>query len=97
ANAAGGLVESFTDCVPVLLITGQNDSRILNHDPAKMFHGLDQDRFLAPVTGWRGRVTRAEEIPPAAAGGSAPVRDRPAGPAPPPPTSAGRRTCWPLR
>jgi acetolactate synthase-1/2/3 large subunit len=47
----------------VLLITGQNDSRILNHDPAKMFHGLDQDRFLAPVTGWRGRVTRAEEIP----------------------------------
>src|SRR5437867_1867149 len=63
ANAAGGLVESYTDCVPVLLITGQNDSRILNRDPAKMFHGLDQDRFMAPITGWRGRVTRAEEIP----------------------------------
>src|SRR5207244_134504 len=67
ANAAGGLVESYTDCVPVLLITGQNDSRTLGHDPAKMFHGLDQERFLAPITGWRGRVTRAEEIPAAVA------------------------------
>lgn len=63
ANAAGGLVEAYTDCVPVLLITGQNDSRLLNHDPGKMFHGLDQERFMAPITGWRGRVTRAEEIP----------------------------------
>ncbi|MYC83274.1 MAG: thiamine pyrophosphate-binding protein, partial [Acidobacteria bacterium] len=41
SNASTGILEAYTDCVPVLLITGQSDSRFYDKHQAKMFHGLD--------------------------------------------------------
>ena len=63
SNAHVGLGEASTDCVPVLLITSQNESRFAKHDPTKMFHGLDQKQALAPVTKAMESVHRAQDIP----------------------------------
>jgi acetolactate synthase-1/2/3 large subunit len=63
SNAATGLLEAFTDCVPVLLITGQSDSKYYAKDTAKMFHGLDQMRFFAPITKYCAIFRSIEEIP----------------------------------
>ncbi len=50
SNASTGILEAFTDCVPVLLITGQSHSDSYKRHPSKMFHGLDQMRFFEPLT-----------------------------------------------
>jgi acetolactate synthase-1/2/3 large subunit len=63
SNASTGILEAYTDCVPVLLITGQSDSKFYAKDPAKMFHGLDQMRFFEPLTKYRAIFRSAEEIP----------------------------------
>ncbi|MGD9081454.1 MAG: thiamine pyrophosphate-binding protein, partial [Desulfobacterales bacterium] len=63
SNAATGILEAFTDCVPVLLITGQSDSKFYLKDPAKMFHGLDQMRFFDPITKYCAIFKSVEEIP----------------------------------
>ena len=63
SNAATGILEAFTDCVPVLLITGQSDSKFYVKDPAKMFHGLDQMRFFEPITKYCAIFKSVEEIP----------------------------------
>ncbi len=63
SNAHVGLGEASTDCVPVLLITSQNESRFAGRETSKMFHGLDQKRALAPVTKAMASVLHAEEIP----------------------------------
>ncbi len=62
-NAATGILEAFTDCVPVLLITGQSDSRYYAKDPAKMFHGLDQMAFFRPITKYCAIARTPDEIP----------------------------------
>jgi acetolactate synthase-1/2/3 large subunit len=62
-NAATGILEAFTDCVPVLLITGQSPSRFYEKDPAKMFHGLDQMSFFRPITKYCAIARSADEIP----------------------------------
>lgn len=62
-NAATGLLEAFTDCVPVLLITGQSHSKFYKTDPAKMFHGLDQMSLFRPITKYCAIPRRADEIP----------------------------------
>jgi len=62
-NAATGLLEAFTDCVPVLLITGQSHSRFYKTDPAKMFHGLDQMSMFKPITNYCAIARSTDEIP----------------------------------
>jgi acetolactate synthase-1/2/3 large subunit len=62
-NAATGLLEAFTDCVPVLLITGQSHSRFYKTDPAKMFHGLDQMSMFRPITKYCAIARSTDEIP----------------------------------
>ena len=63
SNASTGIVEAFTDCVPVLLITGQSDSEFYARDPSKMFHGLDQMSFFESVTKYCAIARTVEEIP----------------------------------
>jgi acetolactate synthase-1/2/3 large subunit len=63
SNASTGILEAFTDCVPVLLITGQSDSRFYTRDPSKMFHGLDQMSFFGSITKYCTIVQRIEDIP----------------------------------
>ena len=62
-NAATGLLEAFTDCVPVLLITGQSHSRFYAKDPAKMFHGLDQMSLFRPISKYCAIARSTDEIP----------------------------------
>ena len=63
SNASTGLLQAYTDCVPVLLITGQHDSRHYGRDPAKLFHGLDQMSFFEPITRYREIARTAADIP----------------------------------
>ena len=63
SNASTGILEAFTDCVPVLLITGQSDSKFYTRHPSKMFHGLDQMSFFKPITKYCAIARTIEEIP----------------------------------
>ena len=63
SNASTGILEAFTDCVPVLLITGQSDSKFYTKDPSKMFHGLDQMSFFRAITKYCRIVQAVEDIP----------------------------------
>ena len=63
SNASTGLLQAYTDCVPVLLMTGQHDSRHYGRDPAKLFHGLDQMSFFEPITRYRAIARTAADIP----------------------------------
>ena len=63
SNASTGILEAFTDCSPVLLITGQSDSSTYTRDPAKMIHGLDQMSFFAPITKYCAIARTIADIP----------------------------------
>ena len=63
SNASTGILEAFTDCAPVLLITGQSDSSLYSKHPSKMFHGLDQMRFFASITKYCAIARTVAEIP----------------------------------
>ena len=63
SNASTGILEAFTDCVPVLLITGQSDSKFYTKDPSKMFHGLDQMSFFRSITKYCRIAQTVEDIP----------------------------------
>ncbi len=63
SNASTGILEAGTDCSPVLLITGQSDSKFYARDPTKMFHGLDQMRFFDAITKYCAIARTVEEIP----------------------------------
>jgi acetolactate synthase-1/2/3 large subunit len=63
SNASTGILEAFTDCVPVLLITGQSHSDSYKRHPSKMFHGLDQMRFFEPLTKYCAIAHTVSEIP----------------------------------
>ena len=63
SNASTGILEAFTDSVPVLLITGQSDSKFYDKHPSKMFHGLDQMSFFKPITKYCAIARTVEEIP----------------------------------
>ena len=62
-NAATGLLEAFTDCEPVLLITGQAPTSFYAKDPAKQFHGLDQMAMFKPITKYCAIAHSADQIP----------------------------------
>ena len=63
SNTYTGIVEGYTDCSPVLLITGQHEPRYANKDYGKMFHGLDHIAAFSPVTKLTKRVENVEDIP----------------------------------
>ena len=63
SNASTGILEAFTDCVPVLLITGQSDSKFYAKHPSKMFHGLDQMHFFKSITKYCAIPKTVEEVP----------------------------------
>ena len=63
SNASTGILEAYTDCVPVLLITGQSHSNTYSRHPSKMFHGLDQMQFFKPITKYCAIAHTVSEIP----------------------------------
>lgn len=63
SNASTGILEAFTDCAPVLLITGQSDSSLYSKHPSKMFHGLDQMRFFESITKYCAIAHTVADIP----------------------------------
>lgn len=63
SNASTGILEAYTDCIPVLLITGQSHSETYSRHPSKMFHGLDQMRFFDPITKYCAIARTTSEIP----------------------------------
>ena len=62
-NAAIGICEAYTACSPVLLITGQNPSYLVQKDPRKSFHGLNQEAAFAPFTKHIEIVRQVDQIP----------------------------------
>lgn len=63
SNASTGILEAYTDCVPVLLITGQSHSDSYSRHPSKMFHGLNQMQFFKPITKYCAIAHTVSEIP----------------------------------
>lgn len=62
-NAATGLIDAYTDNVPVLLVIGGYDRPMAHRDRAKMFHGLNQEAFFRPIVRYFGRPDSADDIP----------------------------------
>jgi acetolactate synthase-1/2/3 large subunit len=62
-NAATGILDGMTDCVPVLLVVGGYDRPIAGRDRTKMFHGLDQEAFFRPISRYFGRPETIADIP----------------------------------
>ena len=62
-NAATGILDALTDCLPVLLVVGGYDRPIAWRDRTKMFHGLDQQALFRPITRYFGRPETVADIP----------------------------------
>lgn len=63
SNAATGIGDAYTDCQPVLLITGGVERFMQHRDRSKMFHGLDQESFFKPIVRYYGCPQSAAQIP----------------------------------
>jgi len=63
ANAATGILDALTDCVPVLLVVGGYERAIAGRDRTKMFHGLDQEAFFRPIARYFGRPETVADVP----------------------------------
>ncbi|MBN83138.1 MAG: hypothetical protein CMJ70_23645 [Planctomycetaceae bacterium] len=63
SNASTGIADAYTDCQPILLVTGGVDRPLHQRDRAKMFHGLDQETFFRPITRYYGCPQSADDIP----------------------------------
>ena len=63
SNASTGIADAYTDCQPILLVTGGVDRPLHQRDRAKMFHGLDQETFFRPLTRYYGCPQSADDIP----------------------------------
>src|SRR5262245_40065824 len=63
ANAATGILDALTDCIPVLLVVGGYDRPVAGRDRTKMFHGLDQKAFFQPISRYFGRPDTVADIP----------------------------------
>lgn len=62
-NASTGVAEALSACTPMLLITGGTKTAHEHKNPARLFHGLDQQSLFDPITKWHCRVGTADEIP----------------------------------
>jgi acetolactate synthase-1/2/3 large subunit len=63
-HAASGIAGAYTDCVPVLLLASQSETRWEGQPTRDLFHGLDQVALFAPITKWCGAVRGPDEIGP---------------------------------
>ena len=63
ANAATGILDALTDCIPVLLVVGGYNRADARRDRTKMFHGLDQRAFFRPICRYFGRPDTIADIP----------------------------------
>jgi acetolactate synthase-1/2/3 large subunit len=64
SHAASGVAGAYTDCSRLLLVSARSESGWRAELRRDLFHGLDQQRLLAPVTKWQASVERAGEIAP---------------------------------
>ena len=62
-NAGSGLGTAYATSSPVLLISGQIESRSLGREEGQLHEVEDQLDVFRPLTKWNHRVTRVEEIP----------------------------------
>jgi acetolactate synthase I/II/III large subunit len=63
SNAYTGILEAYTACDPILLITAIEEAQHFGKDPAKIQHGFDQKSAFYPVTKFVETVATVEEIP----------------------------------
>ena len=61
-NASTGIGTSYSDSVPVLLVTGQVKMEALEKGRGA-YHEMDLLSFLRPITKWNGGARGSEEIP----------------------------------
>ena len=62
-NAAAAVGTAYAASSPVLLVSGQIDSRMLGQNKGALHEVNDQLDVFKPITKWNARTTRAEEIP----------------------------------
>lgn len=63
SNTYIGMLEGYTSCSPVLLITVKGKAEFDEKGEERLFHGLDHIEAFKPVTKWQYRVEKIEEIP----------------------------------
>ena len=62
-NAGAAMATAYAASSPVLMISGQIDSSLIGTGRGALHEVHDQLEFMAPVTKWTDRITRAEDIP----------------------------------
>jgi acetolactate synthase-1/2/3 large subunit len=62
SNAYTGMLEAYTACAPLILITISESSQYSGKDLAKMQHGFDHASAFQPVTKYIKKVETIEEI-----------------------------------
>ena len=60
SHSLGALYDARNDCVPVIVMAGQQDSRLLIREP---FLSGDVVALAGPLTKWHWQVNRGEELP----------------------------------
>ena len=63
SNAVTGMVEASVGSDPVLLITGQIETKWADVDKRRVFHGLDRQALFDPVAKWQGCATDPDSVP----------------------------------
>ncbi|MEF2967438.1 thiamine pyrophosphate-binding protein [Paenibacillus sp. M1] len=63
ANAYTAVLEAFTSCTPLLLITVQNNDHEQGYSARRLFHGLDHAEAFASVTKQTIVVSELEALP----------------------------------
>src|SRR6266545_3731300 len=62
-NASAGLATAFACSSPVLCVTGQVDSRTIDHGFGMLHEISHQELVLASVTAWSGRAPAVADVP----------------------------------
>ena len=62
ANTYIGVLEAYTSCSPLLLITVKGSAKFDEKGEERLFHGLDHSEAFKSVTKWQCRVEKAEDI-----------------------------------
>lgn len=62
-NAGAAMATAYAASSPVLMISGQIDSSLIGTGRGALHEVHDQLEFMAPVTKWTDRISRAEDIP----------------------------------
>lgn len=60
SNLVNGMADAYKDDVPVVALTGNDDTENLGRD---VWHEVDHQTMFEPVTEWNVRITHVERIP----------------------------------